>query len=157
MSNYPVDTLTEQIERGEVAFCTAGATNLFDEGDKKLIAIETGLAPCYLTIEIGVEVTVNINIYEDVTSFVSSSSRTMYNMRRDTANPLDTTVDEASSIVGGTIIWGFILSDGKAPRTSPLNLESGLLLKPSTIYVYEIDNIGLAASVFRVDMFLREI
>jgi len=164
MAFTPFDTLQKQIQRGRVFWSVAVDSNAFlpttiGTDNLVLVAVETGAAECFCKFEILCEATTGISVKEDVTSFVSLFPITTYNMKRsDTTTTMLTTVDEVSSFVGGTQIFGLsAVSDGEFPKNSPLNLESGMLLKPSTIYVYTLQNLGVAGSQLTISVFLREI
>ena len=151
MSYFVNDTLQKKIQRGQVFWCIAVDTNQFQvspDGSTNSIsfAVETGANECYVNFEALAETTTGISIHEDVTSFVSTASKDIENMKRsDTTTVMNTTVDLISSWIGGTSEFGLTaVPNGKFPQNTPLNLESGPLLKPSTIYVYDLVNVGVA-------------
>lgn len=158
MSDFINDSLQKQIERGEVFYSGAAATNLFSRESSLIIAVETGANECFFRTEIITEATIGFSVYKDVTSFVSTSSRAVFNMKiSDTSTVMNTTVDQASSYVGGSLIYTGRGIDGRFPQNSPLNLEAGLLLKPNTIFVYELANEGAGPTAITITSLLREI
>ena len=161
MSYFVNDTLQKKIQRGEVNYTIASEVEAnFAPTDTFKFSIETSSKQCYASIDIQVNVTTLVSLYEGISSATSSVSSTIYNMNRSMAASVTTTVDKLSTFaIGGSeeVIWGGFVDKEDFPRLSPLNLEAGLLLKPNTIYVYSIGNFGNAPSMIAANIFLREI
>ena len=150
------DSLAEQIERGEI-FYWSGGNNKIEQSATDGYLITTGASPCQILFEVNSVGTIKLAVYENPTTASGSTAKTAYNMRRDSANTLLTTIQPLNSYTGGTDIVEAIAYNGVQPINSGFSRESGLILKANEEYVYEITNWSEGSLSLSYNIFFREL
>ena len=160
MSQFLNDSLSKQIERGEIFFTGQDyAVSNFNTDDNSQIIITTGANECQVNISIEAGCPITFSLYEGSTH-TGGSSITQYNMRRSVAGSLSTVVKTfpaTVSIAGATLLAIRYSENGTGLQLTPFNYESGIILNASTEYYYSIANSGPINSSLSVSLFLREL
>ena len=156
MTVYFNDSLSEQIERGEV-FYWSGGNNKIEQAAADGYLITTGASPCQILFEVNSVGTIKLDLYENPTTASGSPAKTVYNMRRDSANTLLTTIQPLNSYTGGTNIVEAIAYNGIQPVDSGFSAERGPVLAANEEYVYEITNWSEGSLSLSYNIFFREL
>lgn len=156
MTAYVNDTLQRQIERGEV-FYWSDKNQFIDPDETDGYVITTGANSCTVLFEVLTTEVMELRVYENPSSATTASTKTLYNMNRNSANTITTTVKVLNTRTGGTEIADILTVGGTTPNNSPFSKEVGLVLKPNEDYVYEITNYSGRKTPISYNVFLREL
>ena len=156
MTAFINNTLQKQILRGEIFYWSGGNFKIEQSATDGYL-ITTGASPCQVLFEVNSVGTIKLAVYENPTTASGSPAKTVYNMRRDSANTLLTTIQPLNSYTGGTDIVEAIAYNGIQPINSGFSRESGLILKASEEYVYELTNWSEGSLSLSYNVFFREL
>lgn len=162
MSNFINDTLANQIERGEVFLASLQielapqltASTTFSETYRIL----TGAYETSLRLEIAGLTTCSIVVAEGMVYSAPGTPVPLINMNFNSSNTISATVfvDPTVSVGGTTKFISYRLLDNLV-KLSPFDVESGIILKPSTEYQFVITNLGSNTDDYAVTTYLREL
>lgn len=162
MSNFINDTLTMQIERGEV-FLGSFDAEIEPQLDTsttsfKRYRILTGGYETSIRLEAAALTKCSIRVYEGATFSAPGSTIPLVNMNFNSSNTISAAawIDPTMSTNGTVKFESFRLINNLV-KLSPFDVESGVILKPSTEYQFIISNLGSNTDDYVVMSYLREL
>ena len=155
MTAFVNDSIQKQIARGEIFFVST-AWLVVPRTTIQYIGIETGASNCAFNLIINTNNSFTVNIKENMITTLGAGLTTR-NMNREYSDTVSTTIKQgALAGNGGTALIATYIIDGEVPINTPLNKETGLVLKPNTKYEYAFTNISEGDATVLYTIFIRE-
>ena len=155
MSNFLNDSLSKQIERGEVFYAGIVDTSV-SEDEITNWAIRCGTRDCSLSLDMLVETTFRVSLVSGIT-YSSGTQVTLNNLNDASSNTIAAELKKSVSYSGGSSLWTSYLLNGKVSPTSPLSISGGTILAANTDYAIQIINRDIDIVVLNANFFLREL
>jgi hypothetical protein len=121
------------------------------------ISVEPDIDKISFILELYSEGPLRIEITEDITISSGGGAISLVNMERSGTYSTDVEVAPLTAFTGGTSLLTSKIPGSVSGSTVKFSGDAGLILKESTIYAYEFQNLSNSPALVNINWYLREI
>lgn len=157
MSNFINDSLSKQIERGEVWFGSHSPGEIADNVPY-YYKVVTGTKRTSLKLSVASKGDIGLAFHEGSSSVTNGGLPITFNMDRSSSNTIETLLyNNPGTPTLGTSLFPTVFLNGLVSPINALEIESGMILDVSSEYIFFIIGTNGSPQTPYVTWFLREL